>query len=338
MPIGPSLTPGMVTDYTGAIQVIPNTYGKIQASGIFGSEGVATTTVIIDQVEDSLEVLPEVPRGGPASQATPEVQKQLPLIIPYIPHVDFLLPADVQDRRMPGDTGPDTLTRKRSKKLAALRRRQALTLEFLRMGALKGSIVGGTGNELYNLYTQFGVTKKTISFALATADTKINDKIYELKSYIEDNTFSGGMLSGIHVYCSPEFFRALISHASMVEAYKYFQATARSNDPLRADVRNRFEHLGVVFEEYNANVKLLGQSNTTRFIDANKAHAFPLGVEDMFTTYFAPANKIDYVNTEGQEIYAFEYVDPEGNYIKMESISAPLPICKRPQVLVELTA
>lgn len=331
---------GQVTDYTEEINLVPNAYGRIHQLGLFSSEGVATRTVTIDKVVDTLEVLPEVPVGAPASRAISEDASELTFRIPHIPHEDQLLPEDLQDRRRPGSTDPDTADRNRAKKLELLRRRQAQTLEFLRMGALKGVITGGSGKAIYDLYSAFGIAKKTINFQLNNASTNVASKVLEVKRHIEDNALAGTIVDDILVYVDPAFWDLLTTHAKVEDAFKYFQANNQlaSLNPNRDDLRQGFNFQGVTFVEYNASVKLLAQPSATPFIASERGHAFPIGVDDMFKTYFAPANHLDYVNTEGLEVYAWTYTDPKGRFEQFTSESNPLPLCRRPQALVECQA
>jgi len=125
----------------------------------------------------------------------------------------------------------------------------------------------------------------------------------------------------------------LISHAAIKEAYKYYAATGAQ--PLREDIRRRFPHRGLVFEEYRGSGQPVDGS-TARFIAAGEGHAFPLGTTQTFKTYFAPANKDEFVNTIGLESYAWPVrtADERGWRIIMES--NPLPLCRRPHLLVRL--
>lgn len=47
-------------------------------------------------------------------------------------------------------------------------------LELLRMVSIKGQIIGGSGNTIYNLYTQFGLTQanyqKNLALSVDTTD------------------------------------------------------------------------------------------------------------------------------------------------------------------------
>ncbi len=351
MAVGPSTVRGLTTDYTQEINQIPNTYSRINSMGLFTFEGVATTTVTIDKEENTLVILPEGPRGWAGTTAQNKPGASLTLRIPHIPHKDYLKPEDIQDRRRPGDTGPDTITRKTAKKLNQLRRKHMLTFEYLKMGAIKGIITGGSGNIVYNLFTEFGITQDTVFFDLSNTATNVASKCRDLLRLVEDGVEDGGIIEGVHVFVSPEFFDALISHSSTIEAYANFQAANQmavaaadrvraqeaGRQPLRDDLRRGFYHAGVMFEENRAKGNLIGGS-TQRFIDANEGHAFPTGVDDLFVHYGAPANKMGYVNTEGMEMYAFTFEDGKDNGIEFESESSPLPICRRPKSLVKVSA
>ncbi len=333
MPVGASYSSSSKTvDYTPALNIVSNTWGRINELGLFTSNPVASRVVIIDRVEDSLVILPETAVGGPASVATNVSESSLPLIIPHFPHDDYILPSDIQDRRLPGSTGPTSLENKRSQKLITIRKKHALTLEFLRIGALKGIIIGGTGNTLYNLYTQFGITQYQVDMLLTTEGTNVQAKIWDAKRHIEDNIQSGEMVTGYHCLCSSDFFDALTSHPTVIRAFENY--TSRQ-ELLRSDVRRNFEWNGVTFEEYRASAKLAGASTATQFLPDGEAYLYPTGTSDMFVNFFAPANDFRYVNTLGQESYVFED-NTNRKKIMLESESNTLPINRRPQAVVKL--
>lgn len=318
---------------TEAINIIPNQWGRLQEYNLFPVEGITTRNINIDLVNEYLTILPEREPGSPATVGRNEDRKVLSFRVPHIPHEELILPSDVQGRRAPGQVGPDTMTLAYQRKLESARRKFALTLEYLRMGALKGIIVGGSGKTLYNLYTEFSITQKSVDFVLGTAGTDVDGKINEVLRHIEDNLL-GEVMTGVTALVSPEFFDKLIAHPKMVEAYKYYSTTGAS--PLRDDVRRRFPHKGLIFEEYRGSGQLITGA-TARFIAAGEGHAFPMGTSDTFKTYFAPANKDEFVNTVGMESYAWPVRTEDERGWRIISESNPLPLCRRPQVLVKLT-
>jgi hypothetical protein len=93
--------------------------------------------------------------------------------IPHIPHDDVVLPEEVQGIRAFGsETELQAMANVITDHLQSMRNKHAITLEHLRMGALNGVILDADGSELVNLYSEFEITPKVVSFALGTATTK----------------------------------------------------------------------------------------------------------------------------------------------------------------------
>ncbi|KEQ05745.1 hypothetical protein GV67_04115 [Pseudorhizobium pelagicum] len=327
------------TSLTQAINIVPNDYGRIRELGLFEPEPIATTTVAVHYENGTLNLLPTRERGAPSSLGMPEKRGAKPFSCFHIPHDDFVRADDVQNilARFGEDGALDNVASLVNRKQITMRRKHSITLEHMRMGALRGEILDSDGSSLLNLFTSFDVTQKSIDFVLGTAGTNVGGKIDELLSYLEDN-LKGEVMTGVHVLASPEWFAKLVDHEKVKEAWKYYDGLY---NVMRDDVRKKFVHRGVTFEEYRGSAQYLqedGTYGTRRFIPANEAIAFPLGTTDTFRTYFGPADFIDTVNTMGEEIYVRTAVDPEfQRWVKIHSQSNPLPMVKRPALLVKLT-
>jgi hypothetical protein len=142
-------------------------------------------------------------------------------------------------------------------------------------------------------------------------------------------------MTGVRVLCSPSFFAKLTGHAKVEKAYENYAQGAM----LRDDVRNGFAFGGIVFEEYLGKASYLdgaGTAQTRDFIAEGEAHAFPLGTVDTFSTYFAPADFNETVNTLGQPLYAKQEPRKFDRGTDLHTQSNPLPMCHRPGVLVKL--
>lgn len=327
------------TSLTEAINIVPNDYGRLRELNLFAPEPIATTTVAVQFANGTLNLLPTRERGAPPSVGTPEKRSVRSFKCFHVPHDDFVLADEVQNilARTAGDSTLESVATLVNRKQITMRRKHAITLEHMKMGALRGQILDSDGSTLLDLFTTFGVTQKSIDFVLGTDTTNVNGKIDELSGYMEDNLF-GEVMTGVHVLASPEWFAKLTGHKTVVDAWRYYDG--RYN-VLREDVRKMFVHRGVVFEEYRGTAQYLqedGTYATRRFIPAGEAIAFPMGTSDTFKTYFAPADFIDTVNTFGEEIYVRQAVDPEfQRWVKLHSQSNPLPMVKRPALLVKLT-
>ena len=327
------------TTLTAAINVVPNNYGRLQELDLFLDEPIATTTVAVQFANGTLNLLPTRQRGAPASLGMPEKRGVRSFSCFHIPHDDWVRADDVQNilARLVDDAAVDEVQALVLRKEVVMRRKHAITLEHMRMGALRGEILDNDGSSLLNLFTAFGVTQQTYDFILGTAGTAVPGKVDALTAYMEDNLL-GEVMDHVHVFCSPEFFAKLVAHPTVLQSWRYYDG---QNNPLRNDMRKRFPFRGAIFEEYRGSAQYLqedGTYGTRRFIPANEAIAFPMGTTDTFRTYWAPADFIDTVNTMGEQIYVRTAVDPEfQRWVKIHSQSNPLPLVKRPSLLVKLT-
>jgi len=325
----PFLNPGFsMASLTAAINLIPNRYGRLEALNLFPAKPVRTRQIIVEEYAGRLNLLPTKPPGSPGTMGERGKRKLRSFVIPHIPHDDVVLPEEVQGIRAFGsETEMEAVSGVLARHLETMRNKHAITLEHLRMGALKGES---------NLFTEFQISPQTVNFDLANANSEVKGHCYDLLTKVED-ALQGEFMTGVHVLCSPEFFRALTTHKEVKTAYTNWQQGA----VLINDVRSGFTYAGVTFEEYRgqaAYVQANGDLGTRRFIAAGDAHAFPLGTVDTFGTYFAPADFNETVNTLGQSLYAKQAPRQFDRGTDLHTQSNPLPMCHRPGVLIKLTA
>jgi hypothetical protein len=74
----------------------------------------------------------------------------------------------------------------------------------------------------------------------------------------------------------------------------------------------------------------------TALIPAGEARLIPTGAFDMFRSFAAPSEKLSDVNTMGQEMYMYQYLDPHDEGILIQSESNVLNAVVRPQCIVRL--
>ncbi|MCW5982434.1 MAG: major capsid protein [Bryobacteraceae bacterium] len=317
---------------TAAINKIPNNYGRLEQLNLMPGAGVRTRTIIIEEMSGVLNLLPTQPVGAPGTLGTVGKRKVRSFVIPHIPHDDTVLPEEVQGIRAFGaETETDALANLLAQKLATMRNKHAITLEHLRMGALKGVILDADGSTLYDLYTEFNIVAKTVSFALANAQTEVLTKVLEVKRHIEDN-LKGEFMTGVMCLCSAGFFDALTTHAKVKEAYSRWQ----NGLALLSDNRTGFTFGGITFEEYRGQATDAA-GNVRKFIADDEAHFFPLGTASTFRTYFAPADFNETANTLGLPLYAKQEPRKFGRGTDLHTQQNSLPLCLRPEVLIRGT-
>ena len=318
---------------TAAINLLPNRYGRLEQLDIFPARPVRTRQIIVEEYAGRLNLLPTKPPGSPGTVGERGQRHLRSFVIPHIPHDDVVLPEEVQGIRAFGsETEMEAVSGVMARHLETMRNKHAITLEHLRMGALKGQILDADGSTLYDLYSEFGIPQTSINFDLANAGSDIKGHCYDVLAEIEDN-LKGEFMTDVHVLCSPQFFRALTGHKAVKEAYTQWQQGVI----LINDVRAGFTFSGITFEEYRGQASDIN-GTVRKFIAPGEAHAFPLGTVDTFATYFAPADFNETVNTLGQPLYAKQDARKFERGTDLHTQSNPLPMCHRPGVLVKLTS
>ena len=321
-----------MTELTAAINILPNSYGKISQMNLMPQKSVRSRQIAVEEQNGVLNLLPTVTPGAPATVGTRGKRKLRSFNIPHIPHDDVVLPEEVQGIRAFGsENALQSIAHVVTDHLQTMRNKHAITLEHLRMGALKGKILDADGSTLVNLYDVFDIKPKVISFGLKTNTTDIKQKCLKVLRHIEDE-LRGEVMSGVHALVSAEFFDMLTSHPKVKEAYERWQSGAA----LRDDMRSGFTYAGITFEEYRGSA-IDEHGNVRQFIEPETGHCFPLGTSSTFVTYFAPADFNETVNTLGQPLYAKQEPRKFDRGTDLHTQSNPLPMCHRPGVLVKIT-
>lgn len=318
-----------VTNLTRTLVDLPRVPTRIGELGIFEEGGISTTSMMIEREGQALRLVPAATRGSSGEPVTLKARSLIGVSAVHLPQRGAVLADEVQNVRAFGsETEVDAVSTIVNKKLAKMKRQLDLTLEWQRIGAIKGKIMDADGTtELLNVYSAFGMTQVTQSFTLGTTTTSVRKKIIDLRRAVQA-ALGGLSYERVHVLCSASFFDALVEHASVQKAFELYQQTSIA----REIQGTTFEMGGMVFEEYIGGVT--GQD----FIPAGEAYAFPLGVPGLFTTDFAPADYMETVNTNGLPYYAKQEPMRMNKGVELESQSNPITLCTRPESVFKLTA
>jgi len=324
-----------------AIDILPNNYGRVNQLGIFkNADGITTRTAVVEEQNGILTLLKTQPLGAPGDYNKMGKRTVRSFTVPHIPLDDIIRPEEFSGVREFGQPNAmKTLVTTMNKHLQAARDKFAITLEHMRMGALKGIILDADASTLFNLYTEFGIVAKTVSFALVSGSplvevttTKPTEKCREVLRHIEDN-LKGEVMSHAHGLVSPEFFDALIEQTNVQKYYVNWQAAAQISN---TDPRKAFPFGGIIWEEYRG-VATDENGTSRRFIAEGEGHIFPVGTMNTFKQIYAPGNFVEAVNTPGIPLYVKQAMEKMGRWVDLHIESNPLPLCMRPGVLVKVT-
>lgn len=324
-----------VMSLTESINRIPYKPARIGEMGLFSSRGVATTMVVVEEKDNILSLLPTKARGGIPSVKPAEPRHVRNFVCSHIPHDTTVRADEVQNIRAFGsETALQGVQRVVNEKIATMRMSHELTLEYHRLGAIKGLVLDSDGvTVIHNLFTEFGCIQSVISegvhnnaFDVTAATPTIKATCLEIVATIERNL--GAMpYDHIHCFCDETFFAAITTEAGVLADFARWE----EGRFLRDDMRRGFRYGGIFFEVYRGGIGAID------FIEAGYGYFFPVGVPGLFITTFAPADYIETVNTVGRPFYAKQAVMAFDKGVMIDTQSNPLCLCTRPMALIRMT-
>lgn len=313
-----------VVSLTDAIIKAPYKPGRVGALGLFRSRGISTTTVSVEMKDGRLSLIPATQRGGVPDSIGAKKRTLYPFTVPHLGRQSTVLADEVQNIRAFGsESATESVQQLVSERLVDLRAMHEVTLEHMRMGAIKGSILDADGStELLDLFTSFGVSQQTVDINMGA---NLRNQCVAIQR-LSETVLGGEMVSGYRALCGDGFFDNILTHADVIETLKY-QESAQ----LRGDVRRGFEFGGITWENYRGSV------GGVDFIAEGEAYVIPEGTS-LFQTYFAPADYEETVNTLGLPVYAKQAPDPSGlnKFRLIDTQSNPLCLCLRPDAVIKV--
>lgn len=332
------------------IDHVPGRVGELVFAGV--GEGVATTSVSIESNSVGLTLINTSKRGSPSPQEHEDKATLRSVNIPQIKLEETIGAHRVQNVRQFGSAsalkGVQSVVNGQMNKMTG---RHDLTLEFHRLGAVKGQIVDADATVLTDLFTLFGITNDNTAVGGGATDAAPKQFDFKLDNYtidsFDDNLRANAasvirfmkrnaktvIPAGARVWalCGDNFFDSLLEHPS-------FKAAYQNTDAAKAALGDSYvfgavNFGGIVWENYQGT-----DDNSTVAIGANECRFFWTGVPGLYAEYFAPADFMDTVNTIGLPRYARLAPDTEFNrFVKLHTQQNPLPLCLRPKTLCKGT-
>src|SRR5215831_14432230 len=291
-----------VSELTLALNRVPYVPGLIGRLGLFREERLSTTTTMVEVQGFRLALVPEIPRGAPPPPDVVDRATMTSIQIPHFAIRSTVVADSVQNVRAFGSDsqleGVQTVIGQHEDQLGE---RLDLTLEYLRLGAVKGIIVTKADRETgapmiaVSLFEKFHVDPQpVIEWPIIGAgaageasfwSAQLTGLIMSLGRLMADN-MSGGMYQSIYGIAGSVAYDAFAMHP---ENRAPFLAT--ENAPLRSNILDtRLSFRGITIEEYR------GIVGNIRFVEPDEIHFFPVGVPGLFLEYYAPGDFMDAVN------------------------------------------
>ncbi len=309
---------------TKAAQHLPYAEGRIGRMGLFSTEGITQVTIAVAEKDGVLTLVPNQKRGGQATAHKHTQGKMHRFDAQHLPLEDEITSDDIQGKgtfENPESTAG--LAAVMNSRVTQMKQSIMTTIEHLRIGAIKGTVLDADQSVIENLFTRFSVTQPTMDFVLGTAGTNIRSKCHEVVGGIE-NVLGGLAYDHVHALCSPSFYRAFTTHALVKAAFDRWQQGAF----LRDDVRSGFQFGDIFWEEYRGYA-----SGSAPFIPDGDCRFFPVGVPNLFQTTWSPGTFLEVANTVGIPIYVKQVPNDLNTATKVHVQSSPFNICTRPALL-----
>lgn len=317
-----------VQSLSAAINDQPYQAGRIGALGLFSEEGITTTSMMIEKNGATLALVSSSERGSAGTPTKAGKRQMISFPSVHLQETASVMADEVQNVRAFGsESETEVVETVVNKRLSKMRNQLDATLEYHRIGAIKGQVLDSDGSTvLLDLFTAFGLAQQTVAMVLGTTTTKLKTKTLSAIKKIED-VLGATPVSGYRVFCGATFWEAFIEHDAVTKAYDRWM----DGDFLRQDPRAAFPFAGATWERYR------GKVGAVSFIPDGEAYMVPEGVVDLFVTNFSPADYVEAANTIGLPYYAKQELMRMGKGVEIEAQSNPITICTRPTAVIKLT-
>lgn len=326
-----------LTDTINKLRFVP---GRIGQLNLFSERGVSTTSVVLEERGGLIQLIGPTPRGGPGHTLPKPGRNARAIFVPHFEINDAVMAEEVQNVRAFGsETQVETVQGLVGERQVLHTQSMAVTQEYSRMGALRGTVQYADDSEL-DLFTAFGVTPPADVYLDLTAGTPgpgdLRRAISNLARTVA-NSLDGIPFTGLMAFAGDDFYDDLVSNAEVRETFLGWQAAAElrtgfinpaAGGNITGGTYGAFPYGGILWENYR------GAIGDVPFVDPDEAHIFPLGVPGLFRTYYAPADYNETVNTVGQRLYTKQYEMPNGKGVHLDTQMNALDICTRPGVLI----
>lgn len=324
--------PGKVVDRTDSLLRIPNTVGITNALGLFTEDPRSQKNIEIVRTTTRSHLLEDRNWDERNQTIAGRARDSLLLKIPHFPADDTITPNDIDGVLQAGSLAEsvelETVASVRAQKMFDLREAHGLTLEAARMQLItQGTVYAPRGTVVTNYYTEFGITRVEEGIDLS-ASTDPRTAINNLKAAVRAGLTGGqaGQVRAFVALASDSFYNALLQNAYVTDALKYVdQGQALSillgnggNAVNGLDAR--FESVtlfGITWINAGASGYEDADGNFVPFIPEGDAYILPVGVRDMFKTYYAPANRFSSINRRAAMSYWFEYLNEKDDIIEI---------------------
>jgi hypothetical protein len=320
-----------MTGVVDKVGYLPSFLGSL---GIFEPVPVNTTSIFIEERGMDPALIQTDLRGAPPRQVGSDKRTVRAFATTRISQSSRLMADFLQGVRAFGsETELLTLQVEMARRQTKMRNNIELTMENMRLGCVSGGVVlDADGSTIISWPTELEQTPiAEIGFDLSNAAPAagvLRRTINGLRrSMVRALKGRGGQNVTIMGICGDAFWDAFITHTEVRETYLHTQNAADLRGP-QFGAFEQFPFASVMFTNYRGT-----DDTTTLGVNTDKCKFFPIGA-GIFQVAYAPAERFEFVNTQGREVYSWMVVDDDRDmWADIEMYTYPLHICTLPSAL-----
>lgn len=340
--------PFSLISMTQAVDKLPYIPTFLRDLGLFRPVPVNSTDIMIEERGTSAAVIQTSPRGvAPKQTGTEKPRKARKFETVRLADASTITASELQNIRAFG-----TLSETNSLQLEIARRQFRikqnfeLTKERLRLTCLMGGIVKDADNSvIVNWGTELNnAVPAPVAFDFSGDGTEglLKTQITNVSRAMKRSLVVGNASDSVQIGClaGDNWFDKLTGGK---ETRAIYLQTSAAQELLKGVDFATFRYGNVTFYNYRGSddVEVDGDNKATTAgtvgIPPNEAWFFPIsqaGGESIFQWAMAPSERLEFVNTPGQDLYSWVVPDLKRNmYADVEMYSYPLPVCTLPSAL-----
>ncbi len=330
-----------LTSWINRIPFLPAGLGQMN---LFTPLPLRTTAMAVEERDGILTLVQTSPRGAARTERVTEKRKMRYFEVPRLFAGDTITASELQNvREFIGDGGiAQTLlmqmvdeVQRRFVGETGILSLLDYTEEYHRLGAVQGILLDADGTQIYDWFSEFGITPATeYGFNLAAGATAATGTIRPICNEIRRSMMraaQGTWRQNTQVIglCGDQFYDEFTNHMDVKQTFLNWTEAQDLRNGAQFGAFGAFTFGEITWVNYRGS-----DDNSTIAIPTDKVKFFPKGAPGVFQKGMAPGEAFTDLNQPGKPRYARTIPDFKRNeYVEIEAKAYPLHICTRPDML-----
>ncbi|HWF01557.1 MAG TPA: major capsid protein [Caulobacteraceae bacterium] len=329
--------PFSTIEMTTAVEKVPFQPTLLGDLGVFEPNPIRVNALMIEERDGKLSLIQTSERGTPPNVERNTEQRaaryfqckritqgdtiyasEIAGIRAFGQESELMQVQDESARRLAGPTG--------------LLANVAYTWEHMRLAAVQGVLIDADGSTLYNWFDEFGIAQADeigfdLAAGIANSIRPVCNQIIRAMQRASQGAWTP--TTRIMALCGDEFYDAFVNHPDVVRTFLNW-AEAADLRGKQGGAFDSFQFGNIEWQNYRGS----DDQDATIGVATDKVKFFPVGAPGVFRKAMAPADRMEFVNTLGKDVYVYPIFDRDRNeWWRQEVYSFPLFVCTRPAML-----